>query len=126
MLADGSGHIDVGDLGREAWLGEGWSVRHPCGASVCREVEGRARLFLPEVDVRPAAVSVHAQGSGTLRVILNGRPFAQASLAAAFAEVGGVADGGLVRRGPNVLALEVSPGGQALVDVVRVAPLEAR
>jgi hypothetical protein len=32
-----------------------------------------------------------------------------------------------VRRGPNVLALEVSPGGQALVDVVRVAPLaEAR
>ena len=127
VLADGPGHIDVGDLGREAWLGEGWSVRHPCGATVCREVEGRARLFLPVVDVRPAAVSVHAQGSGTLRVILNGRPFAQASLTAAFAEVGGVADGGLLRRGPNVLVLEVSPGGQALVDVVRVAPwAEAR
>jgi hypothetical protein len=90
-------------------------------------VEGRARLFLPVVDVRPATVSVHAQGSGTLRVILNGRPLAQASLTAAFAEVGGVADSGLWRRGPNVLVLEVSPGGQALVDVVRVAPrAEAR
>src|SRR6185503_6904336 len=32
VLADGPGPIDVGDLGREAWLGEGWSVRHPCGA----------------------------------------------------------------------------------------------
>src|SRR6185369_3711987 len=62
VLADGPAPIDVGDLGSEAWLGEGWSVRHPCGASVCREVEGRARLFLPVVDVRPAAVSVHAQG----------------------------------------------------------------
>jgi hypothetical protein len=70
---------------------------------------------------------VHAQGSGTLRVILNGRPLAQASLTAAFTEVGGVADGGLWRRGPNVLVLEVSPGGQALVDVVRVVPrAEAR
>jgi hypothetical protein len=127
VLADGPAPIDVGDLGSEAWLGEGWSVRHPCGASVCREVEGRARLFLPVVDVRPAAVSVHAQGAGTLRVILNGRPLSQASLAPAFAEVGGVADGGVLRRGPNVLVLEVSPGGQALVDVVRVVPrAEAR
>ena len=127
VLADGPGPVDVGDLGLEAWLGEGWSVRHPCGATVCREVEGRARLFLPVVDVRPATVSVHAQGSGTLRVILNGHPLAQASLTAAFTEVGGVADGGLWRRGPNVLVLEVSPGGQALMDVVRVAPrAEAR
>jgi hypothetical protein len=119
--------IDVGDLGREAWLGEGWSVRHPCGASVCREVEGRARLFLPVVDVGRAAVSVHAQGSGTLRVILNGRPFTQASLAPEFAEVEAIAEGGVLRRGPNALVLEVSPGGQALVDVVRVVPLaEAR
>src|SRR6185503_10310445 len=117
----------VGDLGREAWLGEGWSVRHPCGASVCREVEGRARLFLPVVDVRRATVSVHAQGSGTLRVILNGRPLTEAAVAPAFAEVDAVAEGGVLRRGVNALVLEVSPGGQALVDVVRVVPLpEAR
>src|SRR5260221_8415068 len=43
---------------------------------VCREVEGRARLFLPVVDARPADVRVHAQGSGSLRLILNGRPLA--------------------------------------------------
>ena len=124
VLADGSGHIDVGDLGREAWLGEGWSVRHPCGASVCREVEGRARLFLPVVDARPAVVSVRAQGSGTLRVTLE-RPPARTGRARRGLRGASeaVADGGLVRRGPNVLVLEVSPGGQALVDVVRVAPL---
>jgi hypothetical protein len=127
VLADGPAPIDVGDLGSEAWLGEGWSVRHPCGASVCREVEGRARLFLPLVDVRAVAVSVHAQGSGTLRLILNGRPLTQASLEPAFAEVRAIAEGGVLRRGPNALVLEVSPGGQALVDVVRVVPrAEAR
>jgi hypothetical protein len=123
VLADGPATIDVGDLGREAWLGEGWSVRHPCGASVCREVEGRARLFLPVVDARRAKVLVHAQGSGTLRLILNGQPLAQAPLAPGFAEVGATVDGAL-GRGPNALVLEVSPGGQAVVDSVRVVPLE--
>jgi hypothetical protein len=123
VLADGPAPIDVGDLGREAWLGEGWSVRHPCGASICREVEGRARLFLPVVDVRRAKVFVHAQGSGTLRLILNGHPLAQTSLVPGFAEVGATVDGAL-GRGLNALVLEVSPGGQALVDSVRVVPLE--
>ena len=126
VLADGPTRLDVGDLESEAaWLGEGWSVRHPCGASVCREVEGRAAVFLPLVDPRPATVLVHAQGTGTLRLVLNGREVAQGPLASAFAEVGGTADRGWLERGPNELVLELSPGGQALVDEVRVAPLEA-
>ena len=126
VRADGPRRIDVGDLESEAaWLGGGWSVRHPCGASVCREVEGRARVFLPLVDVRPATVLVHAQGSGTLRLVLNGRPFAQAPLTSAFVEVGATANRGALERGPNELVLEVSPGGQALVDAVRIVPLEA-
>ena len=124
VLAMGPTRIDVGDLGTEAWLGGGWSVRHPCGPSVCREVEGRARLFLPVVDVRPADVRVHAQGSGTLRLILNGRPLAWAPLTDRFAELGATADGGWLGRGPNELVLEVSPGGRALVDAVRVVPRE--
>ena len=126
VLADGLLRLDVGDLESEAaWLGGGWSVRHPCGASVCREVEGRARVFLPLVDVRAATVLVHAQGSGTLRLVLNGRPFAQAPLTSALAEVGATANRGRLERGPNELVLEVSPGGQALVDAVRIVPLEA-
>jgi hypothetical protein len=70
-------------------------------------------------------VLVHAQGSGTLRLVLNGRPFAQAPLTSAFAEVGATADRGRLEHGPNELVLEVSPGGQALVDAVRIVPLEA-
>ena len=93
---------------------------------MCREVEGRAQLLLPIADVRPATVRVSAQGSGTLRLVLNGRPLAQASLALAFAEVGADADPGVLRPGPNELILEVSPGGQAQVDEVRVMPLEGQ
>lgn len=124
VLAMGPTRIDVGALDTEAWLGGGWSVRHPCGPLVCREVEGRARLFLPVVDVRPADVLVHAQGSGTLRLILNGRPLAWAPLTDRFTELGATADGGWLGRGPNELVLEVLPGGRALVDAVRVVPLE--
>jgi hypothetical protein len=126
VLADGPTRLDVGDLESEAaWLGEGWSVRHPCGGSVCREVEGRAVVFLPLVDPRPATVLVHAQGSGTLRLVLNGRKIAQGPLSSAFAEVGATADRGGLGRGPNELVLEVDPGGQALVDAVRIVPLAA-
>ena len=127
VLADGPLRIDVGDLESEAaWLGNGWSVRHPCGSSVCREVEGRAQLLLPIADVRPATVRVSAQGSGTLRLLLNGRPLAQASLAPTFAEVGAAAEASGLRPGPNELVLEVSAGGRAQVDEVRVMPLEGQ
>jgi hypothetical protein len=55
-------------------------------------------------------------------LILNGRPLAWAPLTDGFAELGATADGGGLGRGPNELVLEVSPGGRALVDTVRVVP----
>src|SRR6185503_16326037 len=45
VLASSHGptRIEVGRLESEAaFLGTGWSVRHPCGTSTCREVDGRA------------------------------------------------------------------------------------
>jgi hypothetical protein len=76
------------------------------------------------VDARPADVRVRAQGSGTLRLTLNGRPLAWAPLTDGFSELGATADGGWLGHGPNELVLEVSPGGRALVDAVRVVPHE--
>jgi hypothetical protein len=113
----------VGRLESEAaFLGTGWSVRHPCGTATCREVEGRAVVYLPLVDLRPADVRVHAQGSGLLRVTLNGHLLAEATLAPAFAEVAASARARDLRPGTNVLVLELAPGGQALVDAIQVMP----
>jgi hypothetical protein len=126
VLAAGPAQIDVGQAETDAaLLGDGWSVRHPCGASVCREVEGRARLFLPLADPRGAVVQVRAQGSGRLQLTLNGGGLAAAELGPAFAEVGAAVGRDRLRRGPNELELTVSDGGLALVDAVRVLPIEA-
>jgi hypothetical protein len=124
VLAGGPTRIDLGDLDTEAWLGGGWSVRHPCGPSVCREVEGRARVFLPVADVQAMRVLVNALGSGELRLLVNGHPLAESPLTLRFAELGAVADRAWLGRGPNELVLEVSPGGQALVNTIRVLPAE--
>jgi hypothetical protein len=124
VLADGPTRIEVGDLDFEGWLGSGWSVRHPCGSSACREVEGRARVFLPVADVRAMRVLVNALGSGDLRLLVNGHPLAEAPLTFRFAELGAIADGAWLGRGPNELVLEVSPGGQAVVNTIRVLPAE--
>jgi hypothetical protein len=123
VLAAGPVTLDVGDLATDgAVLLEGWSVRHRCGDAVCREVEGRARAALPVVDPGPAQVEVRGRGTGTLRVSLAGAAPVTAVLEGAFADVVLVAGAGL-RRGPNTLLLEVSPGGQALIDAIRVVPL---
>jgi hypothetical protein len=85
-------------------------------------VDGRAVLYLPLVDLRPADVLVRAQGSGLLRVTLNGHLLAKATLAPAFTDVAASARAQDLRRGPNVLLLEISPGGQALVYAIQVMP----
>jgi len=125
VLASSHGptRIEVGHLESEAaFLGTGWSVRHPCGTSTCREVDGRAVLYLPFVDLRPTDVLVRAQGSGLLRVSLNGHLLAEAALPPTFADVAASARVQDLRRGPNVLLLETTPGGQALVYAVQVRP----
>ena len=123
VLASSPTRIEMGSPDSEAaFLGTGWSVRHPCGPSTCREVDRRAVLYLPLVDLRPADVLVRAQGSGLLRVTLNGHLLAEATLAPTFTEVSAMARAQDLRRGPNVLLLEITPGGQALVDAIQVIP----
>jgi hypothetical protein len=123
VLAFGPTRIAMGNPDSEAaFLGTGWSVRHPCGTSTCREVDGRAVLYLPLVDLRPAEVLVRAQGSGLLRLTLNGHLLAQTTLAPTFADVAAIARAQDLRHGPNALALEIAPGGQAVVDAIQVMP----
>jgi hypothetical protein len=125
VLAAGARPIDIGDLATDgALLAEGWSVRHPCGPDVCREVEGRARLLLPVVDPRAAEVWIRAMGAGTLQVAVNGRPLAAAVLAGEFTEVGGRLAEGALHRGPNEVVLDVGTDGRALVDGVRIVAVE--
>lgn len=97
--ADGSLALDVGARDDEALLLEGWSVRHPCGASVCRAVESGARVLLPvERPGAPMEVIVRAAtGDTTFRVPTGG---------------------GTMRA----LALPVSAG--TLVDEIRVRAAE--
>jgi hypothetical protein len=122
-LADGPTRIDMGHLDTEAaFLGTGWSVRHRCGASVCRDVEGRARVFLPFADVQPALVLVTAQGTGDLRLLVNGHHLAEAPLTYRFAEFGAMVGTDGLRHGPNELVFEVSAGGQARVSAIRIVP----
>jgi hypothetical protein len=124
VLAAGPMRAALGDLDTEAaLLGEGWSVRHACGGAVCREIEGaRATVFLPVVDPRPALITVRAQGTGTLRLSLNGTTLAEAVLGPELAEVGGSVGAGQLRRGPNRLVLEREEGQRVAVEAVSAQP----
>jgi hypothetical protein len=125
VLASPSAAVDVGHLATDAGvLAEGWSVRHPCGGAICREVEGRARLLLPVRDPVAAVLAVRAHGRGRLRVAINGRALVEAPLGELFAVVGGRVERDSLRRGPNEVVLETSAGGRALVDAVSLTPTD--
>lgn len=118
---DGSREIDVGDLGTDAaLLLEGWSVRHPCGAAVCREVEGRARMLAPLEEPRPFDVSVLAAGEGQLSVAVNGVTVGAQALTPELAPLRFATP--VPWRRLNEVSLAVAPGGRALVDRVRLEP----
>jgi hypothetical protein len=118
------GTIDVGDLETDrALLGEGWSVRHPCGDAVCREVEGRARLFVPLERPQTFDLAVRVQGRGTLELLVNRRPTARWPLDAALAERTLRVPSPRLRRGLNEIALAVPEGGRALVDRLVFIPV---
>jgi hypothetical protein len=118
---DGSREIDVGDLGTDtALLLEGWSVRHPCGAAVCREVEGQARLLAPLEKAEPFAVSVLASGEGQLTVAVNGVTVGAQALTPEPAPL--LFLGPAPWRRLNEVSLAVTPGGRARVDRVRLEP----
>jgi hypothetical protein len=105
------GRLDLDD----ALLAEGWSVRHPCGAGVCRAVEGQARVFLPLPDGGWRTLSLAlAEGSGPVAVRVNGR-----DLGPARAERPLETPAGLWRRGLNEIVLRAE-AGPALVDRLAV------
>lgn len=123
------GVIDVGtgEAGADLpLLGEGFGVRVPCGGSLCRAVEGRARLFAPLYLPEALDVVVVAEGEGTLDLAVNGRPVAAWGLGPELTEHAVRVPGSVWRRELNELALTVSAGGRAAVDRVRFGRLERR
>jgi hypothetical protein len=112
------------DVGRteldEALLAEGWSVRHPCGSAVCREVEERARLFLPLTGGGWRALALTGGGPGRLAVRINGRPAGWLVLPGPGQEAL-LATAAPWRRGLNEIILE-APAGPVLVDRLAVIP----
>jgi hypothetical protein len=106
--------IDVGDLDQDAaFLLDGWSVRHACGDSICREVEGRAEIVLPLE--RPAeGLTLRAQGPGALRVTVNGFDAGPVALGPELTATRVPGPG--LRRGLNRVVLDPAPGTHALID----------
>jgi hypothetical protein len=113
------GIVDVGEPGSDAaLLEEGWSVRHPCGAHVCRAVEGTATLRVPLRQAEDLDLAVVAAGSGTLTVAIGGVPVLQAPLDEALVARRARVPRARFRGGLETITLAVTPGGRALVDRV--------
>jgi hypothetical protein len=113
--------VQVGDLADgQALLLEGWSVRHACGESVCRDVDGQARLLAPLE--RPARfdLAVHAAGEGTLSAVLNGVALGAQPLTAETSRVRFRID--RPWRLLNVISLAVAPGGRARIERIVLEP----
>ena len=122
-----SGGIDVGDRrSDDAVLGEGWSVRHPCGAAVCRAVEGTAMMLVPLREPRDLDATVFAAGTGTLTMAVNGVPVLQGALTGDLRPLAVRIPRARLRRGLNTLTLSTSPGGEALVDRLAFRAAEDR
>lgn len=124
--ADGSITLDVGQLDTDgALLLEGWSVRHPCGGSVCRAIESRARVLLP-VRTDAGTLRVHASGQGWLNVSPGHAELdAPAPLGAEPADLCFVPEPS--PRGLRAFTLSVSPSAgapapRALVDRITLSP----
>ena len=118
-----NGVIDIGDLRTDdAVLQGGWSVRHPCGAGVCRAVSGTAALLAPIRDPRDLDVVVSAEGTGTLTMAVNGVPVLAAPLAGDSRPLFVHLPRARLRRGLNAVVFSTSPDGQAAIDRLVFAP----
>ncbi len=109
--------VDVGNRdSEEGALAEGWSVRHPCGAEVCRQVEGRARLFVGLEEPAPLTLRLRAWGQGSVGVAVNGWPAGSVMLQESPSERGLPVPAWAWRRGLNQIVLSAAPEAEALVD----------
>jgi hypothetical protein len=114
------GVIDMGDDRADpALLAEGFSSRLACESAVCREVRGRARLFAPLDVPETLDVTVRAVGSGSLGVAVNGHDVAELPLGPVLTDLRFRIPATAWRRELNEVAMSVSPGGTALVDLLR-------
>jgi len=111
------GLVKVGDGRADPALFAGdWAPPEACGAAVCREVRGRARVMAPLDVPEDLDLTIRAQGQGTLEVAVNGR------LAGAFPledETRGLrtrVPSGFWRRELNDVSLTLSAGGRAFVE----------
>jgi hypothetical protein len=112
------GVVDIGaDLELDAaLLGEGWSVRQPCGEVICREIQGRARLFVGLDVPETLDVTVRARGSGSLLLAVNGVQTAELPLGAELGDLRVRVPADRWRREQNELGLVTSPEAWVQVD----------
>jgi hypothetical protein len=112
------GTIDIGRMDTDAaLLGDGWSVRHACEDEICRDVEGRAEVFIPLDEAARQELRIRAAGRGSLLVQLDGEPVGRPLiLYATLREFTLPLGPAPLARGPHTLVLQVSPSGRATVE----------
>ncbi len=109
--------IDVGDRSDEAGtLAEGWSVRHPCGPGVCRQVEARARVFVGLEQAESIGLRLRVKGRGVLGVAVNGRVVGSVRLETDLQERPLLVAAPAWRRDLNEILLTAEPTGEVQVD----------
>lgn len=111
--------VDIGNRdSEEGALAEGWSVRHPCGSEVCRQVEGRARLFVGLEETAPLSLRLRARGRGSLSVTVNGWSAGTVMLGANLEQRGFLVPASAWQRDLNEIVLTAAPAGEALLNRV--------
>lgn len=114
--------VDIGDVdSEEGALAEGWSVRHPCGSEVCRQVEGRGRFFVGLEETAPLTLRLRARGRGPMGVAVNGRSAGNVMLGTSLEERRLLVPAWAWRRGLNQIVLSTTPQAEALVDRIAFA-----
>jgi len=112
--------IEVGDRAtEESALAEGWSVRHPCGSRVCRQLEGRARLFVGLEEPASLAITLRSSGESALQIAVNGRGVGVMALSGRLEECRLLVPADAWRRDLNEIVLSAAPGSAVLVDRIR-------
>jgi hypothetical protein len=112
------GVIDLGDdrRGDPDLLADDWGSRIRCETSVCRDVRGTARVFVPLDEPERLDLTIRASGAGELGVEVNHARLAALPLAAGLGDLKLRVPAGHWNRGINEIALVCAPPAAARVD----------